>query len=151
MIRLFKNYEPGSNLTLLNVIYHRPYKDPNTEKWTKGAITLIAKDLDKQKKVISVIEDPLFEFYMADKDDPELEDYYHSEYPKKKLTLVECKYRDRDKFVAEKIGKLDEYYDNLRMNQRSRNTEMHVDDNRIFSNEEKESECDRIGNSDVSR
>ena len=131
MIKLFNKYKEGSNLTILNTIYHKPYKMENG-KWTNGAITLVAKDLDKDKKVISTIENPKYEYYVCKEEYwDELEDYYHSSFPKDKLELRECAYKEVGKDVAEYLGRLNEFYDNLRNGQRKLNNIMHID-NRIF-------------------
>ena len=131
MIRLFKNYPEGSNLTLLNTIYHRPYKD-EFGKWTNGAITLIAKDLDLDKKVISTLDDPDYEFYVCKEEYlDELEDYYHSSIEKDKLDLIQCKYREVNAVVADIIGKKKEFYDNIRNGMKNQNKLNHID-NRIF-------------------
>lgn len=115
MIRLFNRYPEGSNITLLNTIYHRPTRDEDTGMWNRGAITLVAKDLDTDKKIISIIEDPLYEYYMVK---PEYWDklgcYYHSTYPIEWLDLKECRYSQLNKDVAKQLGLLNSYYDDMK-------------------------------------
>ena len=130
MIQLFKGYPEGSNLTLLNTIYHYPSKDPETGKWSKGAITLIAKDVDANKKIVTTIDNPAYEFYMA-KPTEVLDDYNYFFYDKDKLDLIECPYNDLDKTIAKLTNNLDFYYDNLKSGRRGDNKFLHAD-NRIF-------------------
>ena len=101
-------------------------------KWSNGAITLVAKDLDKDKKIISTIENPKYEYYVCKEEYwDELEDYYHSSFPKEKLELRECPYKNVGLDVAEYLGLTSQFYENLRNNQRKLNNYMHID-NRIF-------------------
>ena len=125
MINLFSRYPNGSNLTILNTIYHKSRKVGET--WTDDAITLIAKDLDNDKKVIKTIDRPKYEFYVVDDPDYQLEGYYHSTLPKNILRLVECDYKSVDVAVAEELDMKSQFYDNIRMGIRDQNKKMHID------------------------
>ena len=129
---IFSNYPIGSNLTILNTIYHRPQKDPDTEKWDNGAITIIARDLDTGKKLVTSIDNPWFEYYVVK---PEYEDrlgtYYHSTYPLEWLTLRACRYRDLHLNVATYLGRKAEYFESMKYRDwKKRVAEFHAD-NRI--------------------
>ena len=43
-------YEAGANITVLNTIYHKPTKNPETGKYGKDSIDIIFKDLDTGEK-----------------------------------------------------------------------------------------------------
>ena len=51
-----KGYEPGANITVLNTIYHKSRKDPETGKYGKDSIDIIYKDLDTGEKKLEHIE-----------------------------------------------------------------------------------------------
>lgn len=132
MITLFKKYPQGSNITLLNTIYHRPEKDPETDKWSKGAISLIGKDLDTGKKIISIIEDPLYEFYTVKPEYyPQLGMYYHNTYPIEWLDLHECEYVNLDREVARHLDLLPQFYDDLKTSNKKQRIALYHTDNRI--------------------
>lgn len=129
MDSLFEGYPIGSNLTILNTIYHKPTKDPMTEKWDTGSISIVARDLDTGKKVIANIEDPLFEYQVVK---PEyysyLGDYYRSTYPIEWLVTRTCPYRNVAKDVATYLNRKSEYYDDLKYRDwRSRVLKYHTD------------------------
>ena len=123
---LFKNCPEGSNLTILNTIYHSPRKLDNG-KWTDGAITLIAKDLDTGKKKISTLENPLIEYYMTTDPEEDMGGYYHSVYPKEKLTLHVTPYRNLVRDIAKNLGRESEYFNNLQSGNRDENRLFHID------------------------
>ena len=129
MITLFKKYAPGSNITLLNTIYHRPRKI-DEKKWSKGAITLVAKDLDRDTRIVSTIENPKYEYYMA-MPYVELEDHTYFFYDKDELQLCECSFKDLDKDVAKRIGKEEFFWDCV-TNGRRKDLKLLHTDNRLF-------------------
>jgi hypothetical protein len=60
-----KGYEPGANITVLNTIYHKSRKDPETGKYGKDSIDIIFKDLDTGQKKIEHIVEPTYTYYIA--------------------------------------------------------------------------------------
>ena len=56
-------YPQGSNLTIMNTIYHRPVKNPETGKYKKDFLTLVYKNLDTGKKDHVEIYRPEYTFY----------------------------------------------------------------------------------------
>ena len=108
MIKLFNNYEPGSNITLLNTIYHKPYK--YGDNWVSGAITLIAKDADTGKKLVTTIEDPMYEFYVIKKEfESELNGTWAEAMHKDKLIPCTCKFSRLNYCCSEMLGVTEKY------------------------------------------
>ena len=100
MIRLFPEYKPGSNITILNTIYHAPYRYNN--EWISGAITLIAKDANTGRKLVTTIEDPKYEFYICPEEHlDELGTEWVEVFPKDKLKLCECPYSKLNYYCAD--------------------------------------------------
>lgn len=131
MNRLFKKYPEGSNITILNTIYHYPRKDEN-EKWVNGAITLIAKDLDSGKKLISIIDNPTYEFYTVKPEYyPNIQNYYHKAYPIEWLTLHEVPYVNLNKDIAEFLDKKHDYYEDMKCRDWRSRVSLYHTDNRI--------------------
>lgn len=108
MIKLFPEYKPGSNITILNTIYHSPYRYNN--EWINGAITLIAKDLDTNKKIVSTIENPKYEFYICPEEHlDDLGTEWVEVFPKDKLKLCECPYSKLNYYCADLLGSKTKY------------------------------------------
>ena len=103
MIKLFPEYKPGSNITLLNTIYHAPYRSNN--EWISGAITLIAKDVITGQKIVMTSEDPKYEFYICPEEHlDELGTEWVEVFPKDKLKLCECPYSKVNYYCADLLG-----------------------------------------------
>ena len=68
---MLEKYPIGSDITVMDVRYSYPEKNEN-DKWTKGAITIVAKDNTTGKKFIETIDNPDYEYYIA-KDDVNIE------------------------------------------------------------------------------
>lgn len=108
---MIRGYDQGANISLLNVIYHKPKKDIETGKYSTGSIDIIFKDLDTGEKKVQHIKDPKYTYYVA-KD--EFVPNYNLLYIEKEKTYpVTCKYRDLKKSIAEVTNNLNWYYDNL--------------------------------------
>jgi hypothetical protein len=112
MINLVNGYNEGADITLFQVIYHKPKKDPETGKYGKDSLDLIYYDnITNEKKVEHIVE-PEYTFYYAN-DDTVIE---HNELfiEKDKVHPIACKYKDIKKTIAEVTGNLDYFYDNIR-------------------------------------
>ena len=109
---MIRGYDEGANITLLNVIYHKPKKDLETGKYDTGSLDIIYKDMDTMEKKIQHIEDPDYTYYIA-------KDAYAPTYnklfiEKDKVEAVTCKYREIKKDIAERTGNTEWFYDNIR-------------------------------------
>lgn len=107
-----KGYPVGSNISLLNIIYHKPKKDLETGKYGKDSIDIIYKDLDTMEKKIQHIDEPEYTYWMTNEGVPV--DYNKLCIEEKDVHQITCKYVDLKKDIAERTGNLDFFYDNLR-------------------------------------
>jgi len=126
---MITGYPKGSDLTLMDARYRFPRKDPITEKWDKGSITLIAKDNSNGKKVSEVIDNPMFEFYMVKEDIGVEHNLFFIE--QEKVDMIEVPFVNLEKKIAELTGNLDFYYDNIKTGNRYTNKQLHTH-NRIL-------------------
>ena len=58
MPKTITKYPEGSDITILNTIYHKAMKNPDTGKWQKSSIDIIYKDNVSGTKGHSRIIDP---------------------------------------------------------------------------------------------
>lgn len=120
---LIKQYKEGSDITLINTMYLYPRKDPKTEKWDKGSITLVYKDNETDKKYNQTIDNPDYELYIA-KQDTKIENN-ELFIEKEKVDKFTVPYNDLEKFIAERTGNMEFYYDNIKNGNRSANKLLH--------------------------
>ena len=120
----FKDSQGENDLTVLNTIYHKPYKDPETNKWTNGAMTIVAKDNTNGMKQHDIIEDPDFTFYMAKEEVPVDNNLFFIK--QDKVDPVTVKYRNLEKEIAGKIGCTELFYDNISNGNRYANKMFHT-------------------------
>ena len=64
MSKTITKYPEGSDITILNTIYHKAMKNPDTGKWQKSSIDIIYKDNVSGTKGHSHIIDPDYHYYM---------------------------------------------------------------------------------------
>ena len=50
---MIRGYDDGANITLLNVIYHKPKKNPETGKYDTGSLDIVFKDLCSTNNTIT--------------------------------------------------------------------------------------------------
>lgn len=127
---LIKGYPEGSDLTIINTIYQRPSKDENGNK-VPDKLTIVYRDNTTGEKKIETIEEPEYEYYVA-------KDEYVTPHnlmfiEKDKVEKVTVKYHDLLKDIAEREGKLSEFYDNIRMGQGSSNAKLHMNTDLFMS------------------
>lgn len=107
-----KGYDLGANITLLNVIYHKPKKDINTGKYGKDSLDIIFKDMDTMEKKVQHIPEPEYTYWMTNEGIPV--DYNKLCIEKKDVHPITCKYADLKKSIAENTNNLEYFYDNIR-------------------------------------
>lgn len=117
-----KGYQVGANITLLNVIYHRPIKDPQTGKYGKDSIDIVYKDMNTMEKKIEHISEPEYTYWMTNDGVPV--DYNKLCIEIKDVHPVTCKYSNLKKDIAERTGNLDFFYDNIRNNNARENDKL---------------------------
>lgn len=115
-------YPKGYPLSLLNTIYHYPRKD-KYGKWQLGAIDLIIKDNNSGEKFLETVVDPMYEYYML-LDNVEVPNYNLEYAMKEDCKCVIVPYSQLQKDIAERLGKLNQFYENCRNGNRAANKTM---------------------------
>lgn len=106
-----KGYSEGANITLLNIIYHKPKKELDG-KYSSDSLDIIFKDMDTGDKKVQHIEKPTYTYWMTNEGVPV--DYHRMFIDKHDVHPVECYYSEIKKSIAESTNNLDFFYDNLR-------------------------------------
>ena len=112
-------YPKGYPLSLLNTIYHYPKKDDNGE-WQPGAIDLIIKDNNTGEKFLETIVNPMYEYYILN-NNTVIPNYTLEYAMKEDCKCVIVPYVNLQKDIAERLGKLNQFYDNIRNGNRMAN------------------------------
>ena len=115
-------YPKGYPLSSLNTIYHYPRKD-KYGKWQPGAIDLIIKDNNSGEKFLETVVDPMYEYYML-LDNVEVPNYNLEYAMKEDCKCVIVPYSQLQKDIAERLGKLNQFYENCRNGNRAANKTM---------------------------
>ena len=115
-------YPKGYPLSLLNTIYHYPREDKNG-KWQPGAIDLIIKDNNSGDKFLETIVDPMYEYYML-LDNVQIPNYTLEYAMKEDCKCIIVPYNQLQKDIAERLGKLNQFYENCRNGNRAANKTM---------------------------
>ena len=117
-----RGYGLNANITLLNTIYHKPQKDPETGKYGKDSIDIVFKDIDTGEKHVQHIVEPEYTYYMTNDGVPvSYNKLFIEEY---NVHPVVCKYNNLKKDIAEKTGNLQFFFDNLTSGNARRNDEL---------------------------
>ena len=129
---LLKDYPEGYDLTLMNAVYRRPEKNPETGVWSDDAIDLIIKDNHTGKKFLKTIVNPDYEFYFAHDDVPINHNLFFIE--KEKCDKIVVPYRQVKRTIAELTDNLQMYKDNLALGRGLDNRILHTHP-RVFLSE----------------
>lgn len=106
-----RGYQDGANISLLNVIYHKPVKNENG-KYGKDSLDIVFKDMDTMEKKVQHIESPSYTYWITNEGVPV--DYWKMFIEKDKVHPIECKYSEVKKSIAENTDNLEFFYDNIR-------------------------------------
>lgn len=125
-------YPAGSDITILNTIYHKESKD---KKYT-DYLTLICKDNKTGKKFNRIIKNPMYDFYLIK------EEYRVPENQKTPMFMpvqycekVSVPYMNVEKSLAELTGNLDFFYDNIRNGNANANRVLHTAANYLMGSD----------------
>lgn len=129
---MISGYSDGSDLTIMNCKYHGPKKDMETGKYSKDNMIVVFKDNATGKKHHRIIYEPEYTFYR--KADEDMVGYNEFFIDKDKVVPITCKYKDLDKTIAESVGQLNVFYDNIKCGNRGANKRFHLDE-RIFGSD----------------
>lgn len=132
---MFSMYPEGSDLTILKCNYTFPRKIENTNKYTNGSITIVAKDNVSNKKIMKTINNPGYTYYTIKKSVMEDRRINHNlEYIEKDcVEPVTCAYKDLLKSIAEKTNNLEFYNANIQNGNRRENEKLHLCTGIMFS------------------
>lgn len=119
---LIKGYPDGSDLTILNTAYHYPQKQDDG-KYTNDNLMIVFRDNTTGKKDHTVIENPEYEFYMAN-DDVYIPHHLQT-IEEDKVHKVVTPYKDLEKTIAELTGNEEFFYNNIKVGNRSANKQLH--------------------------
>ena len=109
MLKLI-GYNPGDNLTVMNVMYEKPRKEG--DQYLPDVVHIVFKDNNTGLKQIQSIKSPKYTYYMAK---PEIQIPFNLEWiPVEQTYPVTCNYRDIKASIAKETGNLDLYKENLR-------------------------------------
>ena len=113
-------YPPGSNLTVMNVIYRPPFKiEDDKKKKTIDFAMIVYKDNDTGEKKVEIMPEPEYTWYLAK---PNVELGPHTHFLElDKVDPITCKYHDLTKSIAYEVGESKLYYDNIKNNVASNN------------------------------
>ena len=109
------NYPPGSDLTVVNVIYRYPMKDDNTGKWSTDYLLLTYRDNATGKKYTQTFYEPEYTWYLAKPGVKVSADQHFI--PIEDTIPITCKYRDITKSIARETNQTDLYNSNIKSGQ----------------------------------
>ena len=118
-MNLVKGYKPGSNITIMNAMYHYPKKkvDENGKQvWGNDNIVLVYKDNKTGKKYQYTKYNVPYTYYWLK--DEYVRDYTSFFVPKEECEAVTVPYREVLKSIAEKSKMLNLFFDNIRKRNR---------------------------------
>ena len=122
MLKL-SGYKPGDNITIMNSIYHYGYRDEEG-KLHDDTMTIVFKDLNDGKKYMRVIHKPTYTYYVIK--DEFVKPYQQFFIEADKVDSVTVPYADLEKSIAETLGMLDFFYDNIKCGNRRANQQLHL-------------------------
>ena len=127
MKNLIKNFKPGSDLTIMNVMYHYPKKEVNNNNevtYGDDNIILVYRDNKTGEKHQETKYNVPYTYYWI-KDEYTL-DYPSFFVPKSHCEAITVPYRNVVKSIAEKSGQLNLFYENIRKRNRKGNSLFHT-------------------------
>jgi hypothetical protein len=133
---MLKEYKPGADITIMTSMYTGPRKDKNG-KYDSGRLLIMYKDLVTGEKKMEVEENPKYTFNVID--DPYVLPYPQFTVETSKTHTVTVPYKDLDRAVAEEIGMLRVYKDNMMSGNRYQNKIFHSHPKIVNSDQDMES------------
>lgn len=127
---MIKGRQQGDNITIMNTMFKRG-TDPRDNKF-KEILTLVYKDCDTGLKYKEEIENPDYEYYIANEDNRV--NYNRLFIEKENTEKISVPYKDLEKDIAERVGLKDFYYQNVTNGNRSENRKLHLHPN-IFNSD----------------
>ena len=116
-------FPQGSDITLMNTIYHKPRKDEDGKK-IPDALTMIIKDNTTGNKIAKTIHQPQYTYYKIK--DEYVTDYNQIAVPKEQVEEITVPYNTLVSDIAERTGNKDFYYENIRNGNYRANRYLHT-------------------------
>lgn len=104
---IIKNREIGADISLIDVIYIKSRKDPQTGRYGSDYIYIIYRDNVTKKSHIEIIENPTYTYYVATESQAYNRIYIEAD----KVRPVTCKYRDLRLSIAKETDNVEWYKD----------------------------------------
>lgn len=112
----------GSNITVMNTIYHYPKKNEQTGKYDSDYMTVVYKDVNTGKKYHKIIYKPKYTFFFT-KEDVNYNLFFAHE---SDVEPVECNFTDLEKTIAKLTNNEDFYKANIESGNRRANKQLHT-------------------------
>ena len=133
--QLIPGYPKGSDITIMDCIYHFPYLSDNQNNskyniYKSDTMTILFKDNITNEKKIHIIKKPKYVFYFRE-EDPGYSMFFENE---SNLKEIECNYKDLEKTIAGLLNRSAEYETNIENKNFKANKEFHKD-RRIFGSD----------------
>ena len=109
---IIKGYPLQSDITLINTIYIKPQKDPESGKYGSDYLYIIYRDNVTKEKKFQLIKNPCYTYFMVNENVPA--NYNKLYIERDKVHPIKCYYSDLKKSIAENTNNLDWFYDNLK-------------------------------------
>ena len=112
--QLIPGYPKGSDITLMDCVYHFPYayENPKNAKYNiykPDTMVILFKDNKTNEKKIHIIKKPKYVYYFR-QEDPGYPMFFEN---KDNLIEIKCYYKDLEKSIATTLGKSEEYENNI--------------------------------------
>ncbi len=133
--QLIPGYPKGSDITLMDCVYHFPYvyENPKNAKYNiykPDTMVILFKDNKTNEKKIHIIKKPKYVYYFR-QEDPGYPMFFEN---KDNLTEIKCYYKDLEKSIATTLGRSEEYENNIANRDFKANKDFHKD-RRIFGSD----------------
>ena len=133
--QLIPGYPKGSDITLMDCVYHFPYayENPKNAKYNiykPDTMVILFKDNKTNEKKIHIIKKPKYVYYFR-QEDPGYPMFFEN---KDNLIEIKCYYKDLEKSIATTLGKSEEYENNIANRDFKANKDFHKD-RRIFGSD----------------
>lgn len=133
--QLIPGYPKGSDITLMDCVYHFPYSYENPKNrdyniYKPDTMVILFKDNKTNEKKIHIIKKPKYVYYFRKKD-PGYPMFFED---KDNLIEIKCYYKDLEKSIATTLGKSEEYENNIANRNFKANKDFHKD-RRIFGSD----------------
>lgn len=130
MLNFFSDYPEGYDLSIVQTNFIKARKTPNGS-WKQPVLLMVARDNNTGKKIKTEIEDPDYEYFMANDGVPT--DYHHFMINKEYVHPVICKNSQLLKSIAENTDNIEFFNGNRFANRWSENEKLHAVNSVFFS------------------